>query len=51
MKINNLTLEQKEELANTYCRSSFGFEGPETFNDCRECLICLCKRFMRRSKK
>lgn len=28
----------------TYCPEAFGFEGPETFSDCEECLICKIKK-------
>jgi len=46
MNIDNLTEEQIAEIADLYCMEAFGFEGAETFPNCEECVICLCKKKM-----
>lgn len=30
----------KEFILNGYCPEAYGFEGPETFSDCGECIYC-----------
>ena len=44
MYIDNLTKEQIEELSEVTCVEAYGFEGRETFPNCGECMICLCKK-------
>ena len=28
-----------DELSELYCQNSYGFEGPEAFSDCGECVV------------
>ncbi len=44
VEINNLTKEQKEEISELSCPEAYGFEGPQTFPNCEECIVCLCKK-------
>lgn len=31
-------------LADMSCPNAYGFEGPDTFMDCEECVICVSKK-------
>lgn len=42
--IDNLTLEQKKEIAQLICKSEYGFEGPDTFPQCDDCIVCECRK-------
>ena len=44
MNIDNLTLEQKKEIAQLICSEEYGFEGRQTFPQCEECIVCLCRK-------
>ncbi len=45
MKIDNLSEEQIKFLGEECnCPEAYGFEGPQTFSGCGECIICLCHK-------
>lgn len=31
------------QIADLYCPNANGFEGPDTFPDCGECIVCKAK--------
>lgn len=38
----------QELVDNHHCPESFGFEGPDTFSGCDECVYCLAKTLIER---
>ena len=37
----------QELVDDHYCPEASGFEGPETYPDCGECVFCLAKRLLK----
>ncbi len=37
----------QELIDHHHCPKAVGFEGPETFPDCEECIYCLAKKILK----
>lgn len=42
--IENLTKEQRREIARLSCNKEPGFEGIRTYPQCDECIVCYCRK-------
>jgi len=38
------------EIAELWCHVAYGFDGPETFPDCGECVVCLSRKIVKQKK-
>ncbi len=47
-RLKNKLDEIVKEISNLDCSQAAGFEGPETFFDCGLCIVCECKKIMKR---
>lgn len=41
---HSITAAELDEIASLTCPKSYGFEGPETFPDCGECVVCRMRK-------
>lgn len=46
-----VAVDDLKELEDINCPAAYGFEGPETFTDCRNCIVCRLKQLFTSNSK
>ena len=45
-KASSILRDTFEDVAKLYCPESFGFEGPDTYSPCGQCIVCISKKLL-----
>lgn len=46
-ELKKLSKSTLQEIGELYCPSASGFDGPETFPDCGECVVCKAREVLK----